>query len=211
MPATLSSILHAADHEWRHWGRSVWNVPARSSTIGHRDDDPDFARYVIERYCAVGGGRPSVADIQDDRYFWSAVGMSAIMQAAGLTRSEFPFAQSHSVFIRHFINARRAGHTAAAFWGFRWGEPGGQPEPGDIVAYARGDNMTQAKALKRFDATSRYDSHTDVVVDRSGGQIEVIGCNVRDSVTRKRLNLGSDGHIADDQHFWFAVLKRRGG
>lgn len=209
MPATLSSILAAADAEWRHWGQSTWDLPAGTASIAHRDDEAAFAQYVIDEYCSVGGGDPSLAAIQDDRYFWSAVGMSAIMKKAGFRRSEFPFAQSHSKFIRHFIAARKAKDATAAFWGFRLGEAGGEPAVGDIVAYARGETMTQAKALKRFDATSSYDSHTDVVVAHQGGTIDVVGCNVRDSVTRKTLALGPDGHIKDSQHFWFAVLKRR--
>lgn len=207
MPATLGSILASADTEWQHWGRSVWDVPAKVAAIKHRDDEPAFAQYVIDKYCSVGGGKPTLADIQDDRYYWSAVGMSAIMKNSGYSKSEFPFAESHSKFIRHFVAARKAG-ASAAYWGFRLNEVGGEPEPGDIVAYARGKKMTQAKALTLFDATSSYESHTDVVVAKQAGRIEVIGCNVRDSVTRKFLKLGPNGHIQDDQHFWFAVLKR---
>jgi hypothetical protein len=150
-------------------------------------------------------------DIQDDRYYWSAVGMSAIMKGAGFKKTEFPFAQSHSVFIRHFIKARRAGEQAAAYWGYRAGESGGQPEVGDIVAYARGKDMTSAKAAALFDKTSSYESHSDVVVAKRTSEIDVVGANVLDSVTKKTLRLNAQGHIRDDQHFWFAVLKCRIG
>lgn len=208
VPASVNSILQAADAEWQHWGRSTWDVPAGKTAIVHRDDNPVFARYVLDNYCSVGGGSPPLVDIQDDRYFWSAVGMSAIMKRAGFTKKEFTFAESHSRFIRRFVASRKA-KIEDTFWGFRLGEPGGEPQPGDIVAYARGKRMTQKKAHALFDATSSYDSHTDVVVARSGNELQVIGCNVIDSVTRKTLKLGPDGHILDDQHFWFAVLKRR--
>jgi hypothetical protein len=151
-------------------------------------------------------------DIQDDRYFWSAVGMSAIMKAAGFTRDEFPFAQSHSKFIRRFVAARNAKEASASFWAYRLSESAGKPEIGDIVAYARGKQgspMTRTKADALFDSTASYDSHTDVVVSKTANNIQVIGCNVLDSVTKKTIRLGANGHIDDNKHFWFAVLKRR--
>lgn len=209
MAATLDQILESAHTQWEFWGESTWHVATNQKHISHTDDETTFAQHVIDKYCSVGGGAPSLTDIADDRYFWSAVGMSAIMSAAGLLRAEFPFAQAHSVFIRHFIKARRLGNQSATYWGFRSGEAGGQPIPGDIVAYARGRNMTAAKAHALFDSTRSYESHSDVVVAVRDREIDVIGCNVLDSVTRKTLRIDANGHIQDDQHFWFAVLKRR--
>lgn len=211
MPATIQSIVRSAEHEWVHWGKSTWNIPNRKRNIGHRDDEEAFAKYVLTNYCTVGGGSPSLLDIQDDNYFWSAVGISAIMKKAGFKKTEFPFSESHSVFIRHFIKARHVGNQAAAYWGFRAGEPGGQPEVGDIVACARSEKMTTAKAMALFDKTSRYNSHSDIVVAKRVGEIDVIGANVLDSVTKKTLNLNVEGHIEDNQHFWFTVLKYRLG
>jgi len=208
MPATLDSILASAATEWQHWGESTWDLVRKTKHIASTDDEEPFAQYVIDNYCAVAGGSPSVLDIQDDRYFWSAVGMSAIMQAAGYSKAEFPFSQRHSTFIRHFIKARNEGDATAPYWGFRIGEVGGAPKVGDLVAYARGTAMTQQKAAALFDSTSSYQSHTDVVVARRPGEIDVIGCNVLDSVTMKTLPLDAQGHVADTRHFWFAVLKR---
>lgn len=209
MPATVASILSAARAEWDTWGRSDWNLVAGTKHIVHTDDEPAFARYVVDNYCAVGGGAPSLDDISDDRYFWSAVGMSAIMKNSGFARSEFPFAQSHSKFIRYFVAARKSEDRSAAFWAFRLGEQGGKPEPGDLVAYARAKGMTPEKAAKLFDATRDYESHSDVVVAKRAAEIDVIGCNVMDSVTRKTLRIDASGDLLDDQHSWFAVLKRR--
>jgi hypothetical protein len=137
MPANDASIISSATTEWDRWGRSTWNVKTGAKTIGHTDDEMDFATLVIDRYCLVGGGTPTINDIADDRYFWSAVGISAAMKAAGFTKEEFPFAQAHSKFIRHFVAARKASNPQARYWGFRLNEPGGEPQPGDLVAYAR--------------------------------------------------------------------------
>ena len=209
MAASVQTILDAANAEWKHWGQSTWDLVRGKRKIGHRDDEDPFARYVIANYCAVGGGSPSVAAIQDDQFAWSAVGMSFIMDSAGFGKKEFPFSVRHSTFIRHFVKARKNQDATAPYWGFQFGEPNAGPEIGDLVAYARGTNMTQKKALALFDSSSSYQSHTDVVVDKRPGEIDVIGCNVMDSVTMKTLKLGPDGHIADPQHFWFAVLKKQ--
>jgi hypothetical protein len=210
MPATRDSILASATKEWKFWGKSTWHVANMTANIAHTDDEQPFAQYVIDQYCSVGGGSPSLSDIADDRYYWSAVGISAIMAQAGFIKAEFPFAQSHSKFIRHFIAERKANKLAAAFWGYRPAEAQGIPEPGDIIAYSRMKNITQAKADALFDATGAYDSHTDVVVEKRANEIDVIGCNVRDSVTKKTLRIDAAGRIIPDGiHFWFAVLKRR--
>jgi hypothetical protein len=209
MAPSLEQILESAHSQWNFWGQSTWKVTTDQKRIGHTDDEITFAQHVIDKYCAVGGGAPSLVDIQDDRYFWSAVGMSAIMSAAGFAKKEFPFAQSHSVFIRHFIKARRLGLEGASYWGFRVGEAGAQPVPGDLVAYARGKNMTAARAHALFDSTRGYESHSDLVVALRDGEIDVIGCNVMDSVTKKTLRIDANGHIEDDRHLWFVVLKRR--
>jgi hypothetical protein len=209
MPATHASIVNAATHEWNHWGQSTWNVSTGAKRIGHTDDEDAFAQHVISQYCSVGGGTPTLDDIQDDRYPWSAVCVSAIMNAAGFTKAEFPFAQGHSVYIRRFIKERINGNRKAAYWGRRIDEASATPKVGDLIGYARGDGMTFLKAQAFFDKTTSYSSHTDIVVAERPGEIDVIGGNVRDSVTKKTLPLTQRGLIADRSHPWFVVLRRR--
>jgi hypothetical protein len=209
MPASKQKIVNAAVAEWNFWGNSVWNVAKNTSTIGHKNDEKAFAQYVIDNYCSVGGGNPSTYDIQNDEYAWSAVGMSAIMKNAGFTTAEFKFSELHSTFIRAFIKARFNNDTTAVYWGYRLRETGGAPEVGDLVGYARGENMTHEKAQKYFDRTSSYKSHTDVVVVKRATEIDVIGANVLDSVTKKTLTIDANGHISDATHFWFVTLKLR--
>lgn len=209
MPATKQSIIDAANAEWDHWGKSVWNVARGTATVGHTDDEKAYAEYIIQNYCSVSGGSPSIFDISNDMYAWSAVGISAIMKNAGFLATEFPFAQSHSKFIRAFIKARNENIKSSVYWGYRLGETDGAPEVGDLVGYARGENMTHEKAQKYYDKTSSYTSHVDVVVAKRANEIDVIGANVLDSVTKKTLTINADGHITDKKHFWFVVLKRR--
>lgn len=209
MPAPISQIIAIADTEWKYWGESTWKVAAGRTTIASKDDDLAFAKYVIDNYCAVVGDEPLTSAIQNDDYAWSAVGMSYFMKTAGFTKSEFPFSSSHSKFIRYFIAARKNGDANAAYWGYRLNEPGLSIAVGDLIGYGRGEGMTQNKANRLFDSASSYKSHTDVVVAVRSGEIDVIGANVMDSVTKKTLKLDANGQINDLTHFWFVLLKAR--
>ena len=215
MPATVQSVVDAANIEWTRWGGAIWNTVANTITSGfHTDDEADFAGIVRDEYCALlipkAKDRPSKKAIAKDQYFWSAVGMSFILHEAGYTKSEFKFSQAHRTFIRQAIKARRAKKTSAPFWGFRINEPGSAPAVGDLIGYARGDGVSHNSAQGFFDdMTTSYGSHTDVVVATRAGEIEVIGANVEDSVAKKIVRVGPDGLLTDTIHPWFVVLKRR--
>jgi hypothetical protein len=210
MPATSAQIVDAATAEWDHWGRSTWNLITNRKKIGHTDDERAFAKYALEKYCSVVGDTPSLNDISNDIYFWSAVTISTIMKNAGLTKREYPFSNNHSVYIRAFVGARKASDASASYWGFRLLEGAAQPDAGDLIGYVRPERKTtfeQAQAY--FDRTRTYPSHTDIVVARRPREIDVIGGNVLDSVTRKTVPLDGNGLVADRSHLWFVVLKRK--
>jgi hypothetical protein len=209
MAKTVNDLLDSAANEWDYWGQSTWNLSTGAKAVGHTDDEHDFAQYVIDHYNAVGGGDPSVNDIANDLYFWSAVGMSAIYKGAGFEKTEFPFAQAHSKWIKKFIKARKD-NVPALYHGFRILEAEAMPDVGDMVGYTYASGITFAQAQAYFDKTGSYPSHTDVVVARRTGEIDVIGANVLDSVTKKTVKLTAAGLIADRSHKWFVVLKRRG-
>jgi hypothetical protein len=211
MPATTDSIVAAATREWEHRGKSTWNRITGAVDIAHTDDERDFARYIIDTYNAVAGGTPTIAELSNDDYAWSAVGMSTFMANAGYTPAEFPRAQSHSTFIRKFIRARRQNDQDATYWGYRLTEREAKPGVGDLVGYARHPTrrLTVATAAPFFDKTTGYESHTDVAVAVRQGEIDVIGANVLDSVTKKTLAIDARGFLADTAHPWFVVLKRR--
>jgi hypothetical protein len=209
MAKTVSDLLAAAKLEWDHWKNSVWNLGTGKKTIGHTDDERAFAKYVIDNYCAAGGGSPTVDEIANDDYAWSAVGISAIFKTAGFARTEFPFNQSHSVWLRRFIKARQNNEAGALYWGYRLNEAKATPEVGDLIAYARGTNLTFDRAQAFFDKTGAYNSHSDLVVAKRAGEIDVIGFNVLDSVTKKTVPLDASGKIADRKHHWFVVLRRK--
>jgi len=210
MPATATSIVDAATAEWDHWGRSTWNLITNRKKIGHTDDERQYARYALEKYCSVVGDTPSLDEIGNDIYFWSAVAISAIMRNAGFTKREFPFSNNHSVYIRAFVAARKTADATASYWGYRLLESAARPDVGDLIGYVRPDKKTSfEEAQAYFDRTRPYGGHTDIVVAKRSGEIDVIGGNVLDSVTKKTVPIDSNGLVADRSNLWFVVLKRK--
>lgn len=208
MASSVENLVAAAEAEWQHWGKSTWIVVTGARHIGHRDDEAAFAQYVIKHYNSVGGGSPSIADIQNDHYFWSAVGISAIFARAGFKSPDFPFSQSHSTWIRRFVKARKQ-NLPALYHAYRLNEAQAAPDVGDMVGYTYA-SVSFDEAQSYFDKTGSYPSHTDIVVAKRSNEIDVIGANVLDSVTRKTLPLTSAGLMKDKTHKWFVVLKRHG-
>lgn len=237
--ALASPLVSAAVSEWHHWGDSSWNTITGQASHNHAiDDDEPFARYVIDTYLppfyGVNPKWPSIAAISQDAYPWSAVTISHFMSRAGFRRKallpgkpvptpaqyaawvaasqpdEFPWSEAHSDYIRWSIRARKDGVQGASYWGYRVDEAEAVPAVGDLVGYVRAvKNMTHTKALGWYDKTSGYSSHADLVVAVRPGEIDVIGGNVRDSVTLKTLKTNAAGQLVDKRHFWFVVMKLR--
>ncbi len=214
MPVTQTSIVDAATAEWKTWGKASWNrLTGKKSTGFHVDDEDDYARYVIDNYCRTVYGQPvswpTPPLIANDDYAWSAVTISHIMRKAGFSASEFPVSDAHSKYIKWSIKARKNEDKSAAYWGYKVNEAKAKPEVGDLVGYVRAGNLTQAQALAYYDKTGSYPSHTDIVVAKRPGEIDVIGGNVLDSVTRKTMKLNANGLLADTGNDWFVVMKKR--
>lgn len=61
-----------------------------------------------------------------------------------------------------------------------------------------------------YDATGSYLSHCDIVVAKRPGEIEAIGGNVGDSVTKRILATDNKGLLIDRQNNWFTVIRNNG-
>ena len=211
MPASTSEILKVAAKEWEYWGKSTWDCIRNVSTKGHLDDDKDFAQYVIDTYFLTlfpKKAAPSVKAIQCDKYFWSAITVSYILKTAGFTKEEFPFSQAHATYLIWAIKNQKR-NKAAAYWGYRIDDSKALPDVGDLIGCATEKHLTRDQVLAYFDKTESYHSHADIVVAKRDGEIDVIGGNVMDSVTKKTLALNRKGQLVDNKHYWFVVLKRQ--
>ncbi len=213
--ASVTALLASAGREWKHWGEATWNTITSAKTRTHRDDDEAFAKYILETYVPMGGVSTTVEAIADDDFPWSAVSLSFILKQGGVTKNLFAFSASHSVYVREAVRARQTEDASKFYWAYRRDEEevGAIPEPGDLICRARPNSdseiLTEAKALARFDATGAYKSHADLVVAKRPGEIDVIGGNVRDTVTKRTVAINSDGKLLNDKFFWFAILKKR--
>ena len=128
---------------------------------------------------------------------WSAAFISWVMKKAGMGE-RFSYSDWHATYIRNSILARRRDDPSFAYWGYRLSERA--PQVGDLVGYAR-----QGGISYDYQPTV-YASHTDLVVAVRPGEIDVIGGNVKDSVTKKTLKTDQDGKLIDDHYRWFVVM-----
>ena len=141
-------------------------------------------------------------EVGDGNNAWSAAFISWVMHEGGV-RDEFDGSLRHSDYINDAIQAKENNDSDSAFFGYRLNEY--SPQIGDLVGYARQDGVNYDTATK----TGNYKSHTDIVVDVREGEIDVIGGNVSESVTKKTLEIDSEGRLIDDSEDWFVVLSNQ--
>src|SRR5262249_55909585 len=100
------------------------------------------------------------------------------------------------------ISDRLTDNPASYFLGYRLREY--RVQPSDLVCRARQlgidyDHQNGGKNL----------SHGEIVVDVRAKEIDVIGGNVFDSVTKRTLILDSDGFLTDNGARYFVVIQNR--
>lgn len=117
---------------------------------------------------------------------WSAAFISYLFKEAG-AGSRFPYASSHSVYIREAVKNRNAGKR---FGLLAYTPDEYAPKVGDLVCYPRQSGVT-------FDTDHAYDSHCDIVVavNRVAGQLITIGGNVSNSVTKTVYPINASGQV----------------
>jgi hypothetical protein len=237
-PAGLVAAASNEWQHWKKCTWNVITKAKSKKEDYANDDDDAYAKYVVDNYLppfySPSAKWPTAVTISQDDYAWSAVAMSYFMLQAGFKRKhllkskpkptnaefamwvaesksgEFPISEAHHDYIRWSIRARKDEISSASYWGYRADEPQAVPDVGDLVGYVRGmKGMTRTKALGYFDRSSGYTSHTDVVVAKRPGEIDVIGGNVLDSVCLKTVKTDANGLLADIDHFWFVVMKLR--
>ncbi|MEA5511845.1 DUF2272 domain-containing protein [Crocosphaera sp. UHCC 0190] len=141
-----------------------------------------------------------------NEYPWSAAFISYIMQKSG-AGNQFKYSGRHATYIVDSVKNRDTQN-----YPFR-GYPIDQKEPeiGDLICAPRGSSkdLVYDKILQEGDFTS----HCDIVVAKNDNKnIEVIGGNVGDTVSKTIVLLNSKGYIQKtDSHSdfrpWFVVIK----
>jgi hypothetical protein len=207
-PALKRAIIARATGEWDYFGRQT--VVYRGSEesiprVGYwEDDDRGHSLRVNAYWRAVGHPR---LDGSDCKQPWSAAFISWVMQRANVPQSQFRPASAHWVYLSQAIDE-------AAFPG-RWFVPKRvadySPQPGDLICSSRGPRRpgmiggyTSSSMLKGTN------THCDLVIANTGRQVEAIGGNVRNSVSKVSVELDSAGRLRSvPRRPWFIVLQNR--
>ena len=183
------------DREWKYFGSQYYDKEGRKVKEGISEEDPRvFKRvgYFWER------GTGFKLDGKDRDWPWSAAFISTIHEDAEVG-PQFRRSPAHARYIRDAIFSKQAGHKDAAYWGHRITERA--PQVGDMVCYSRQKGVSYDKQ------PLRYKSHTDMVTAVRPGEVDVVGGNVGQSVSKRTLKTDENGLIVDTSRNWFAVLE----
>ena len=201
-----SRILNTATDQWKQFG-SQTEKDGVLTHKGHSEGDEGYWQRVVV-YWKEGVGIQTVTTreaVMSSDLPWSAAFVSYVMKKSGAGKN-FVYAPSHSTYINAAISNAKKGDANAAFVGHKVTEY--QPKLGDLVCAPRG------KAVNRvnFDnavAQKGYTSHCDIVVAVRPTEIDVIGGNVSNSVTRNTIRTVGGKVVPGPGRPWFVVIENR--
>lgn len=201
-------MISRATQEWVYFGRQTLVFKGVEESIPHvgvwEDDDSGHSRRVNRYWRAVGKPRLDGMDCQRP---WSAAFMSWVMQSAGVPESQFRRTPAHWIYLVGMIE--QASLPGRYFVPRRIKEY--SPRPGDLVcAYRSPSRVITVNGYTSARMLQGVSSHCDLVVDKRGRTLEVIGGNVRNSVTKSSLELDSQGRLQPvPRRPWFLILENR--
>jgi len=194
-------VAAIAQQEWNFFGGQTYDVNGFPTQIGHKEGENAWYQRV-GTYWKEGVNLDGI-DGRNPTWYWSAAFMSWVMRTAG-AGTQFHYSSQDSVYISQAIIDKLNGNPAAGYWGSRLKEE--KPSVGDIICWARQPGISYDN-LNGGD----YAAHCDIVVNVVADQIDVIGGNVGDSVTRRALALenGFVREVAQGGEYVFALMKNR--
>ena len=179
-----TSMVLLAVGEWARFGRQVTvysaDAPPRTEQLGVKERDAP--ERIADYWRAVDKpGRTGLDDVP-----WSAAFISWDIESAGVPRSLFCPSQTHTIYVERMV--ARATQPGAAFVPRRPNERA--PEVGDLICASRNRSGTT------LDNLTRGAGHCDIVVEVRPGEVDAIGGNVGDSVTRSVFPLDGGGFLS---------------
>lgn len=195
-PATGSFTERArltAIAQWEFFGENSQDGQGLTTKKGHHEADYAPEGSTEQSWYARVGDywkivhRPDL-DGRDTGWPWSAAFISFVMNQAG-AGTRFDYAAQHAYYISRAITALQNDNQAAGYWCYRLGDE--RPAVGDIVCWSRQPGID-------YDHQNHgsYLGHSDLIVAVADDQVEIIGGNVDNSVTRRPLTLDPNGKIA---------------
>ncbi|MTW19865.1 DUF2272 domain-containing protein [Allochromatium palmeri] len=207
-PALKRAIITRAEQEWTYFGRqevvfkgSVESIPR----VGDWEDDgPQQSRRVNAYWRAVGEPRLTGMDCQKP---WSAAFISWIMLNAGVPAYQFRPSIAHWTYLADLIES--ASLPGRYFVPRRIQDY--SPEPGDLIcAYRAPSRVALVDGYVRAGALTGVRAHCDLVTGKQGQTLEVIGGNVRNSVSKVQLELDAQGRLQPvPRRPWFLIMQNR--
>jgi GH25 family lysozyme M1 (1,4-beta-N-acetylmuramidase) len=191
-----------AGQEWRFFGKQTMNLAGNVIDIGHKEGDAGFFQRVGTYW--LEGVNIQGIDGRNHRKAWSAAFVSYIMKKAG-AGARFRYNAQHSQYISRAIRDFKQQNADAGYWCRRLGDA--QPKVGDIVCWAR-----EAGIDYDHQNDGDYAGHCDLIVAVRDGQVDVIGGNVSNSVTKRPLALDAAGFVkptVQDEETLFAIMQNR--
>ena len=201
-PSFGDGAAAVAGGQWRFFGQQTCDLRGVVTHAGHKEGERGFFERV-GIYWSEGTGIPNVDGRNHDQP-WSAAFISYVMKQAG-AGNRFFYSAQHSQYISRSIRDFLQRREAAGYWGRRLNEV--KPQVGDIVCWAR-----QSGVDYDHQHDGNYMGHCDLVVAVADGQVDVIGGNVENSVTKRPLALGRDGLLLPTSRSGetlFAVMQNR--
>ncbi|MBL6079588.1 DUF2272 domain-containing protein [Belnapia sp. T18] len=225
-PAARERIVRIALGEWAEWGGVVVEAGTPGNSTGAESDPANFPRVLaywravpkdegaVERnrtlYAQAIGGAGGQGLWQEP--YWSAAFISFVLGAAGVDRREFLPSAAHSDYVDALIRDALAFPASAPF--LPRGPFEAAPRPGDLLCADRGPVPITDWRQRAVDAGRFRPMHCDIVVRAGPGVVEVVGGNVRDSVTMTRFPTDAAGYLLPrpaGEPAWFALFQNRLG
>tara|TARA_R110000744_G_scaffold329802_2_gene435352 strand:- start:3812 stop:4510 length:699 start_codon:yes stop_codon:yes gene_type:complete len=192
------NIVKTANEEWARFGYDTTGKDGKKIRKGKQEYESGYWQRVGD-YWKQALNKNYTGKDRD--VAWSSAFISWVMlKSGGLFNIPFRKSASHSTYIREYVKNRKDGNLKAPFVAYRLNEK--PAEVGDLVCYSREGSSDM------YDRTGAYKSHCDIVVavDKKKNEIEVIGGNVAQSVSKKIVSTDSTGRVNAGGK-WFAIIK----
>lgn len=205
--AIQGKLVEAAVREWVRWGGPREDVHSvkRGFTSAQMEAQAPYFGYVHDYWQSIGSGLSGRSPVA-----WSGAFICFCFKAAGAGKG-FPYSDNHSLYCAEIAAGRSAGLTLA--------DPATtQLAPGDLLWASRtGPDcrrppVTYKDAIRELGRIAAHQadsfcSHSDIVIEVRGGEVDVIGGNVGNAVTRTTYRIDSSGHMADGRRTFIGIVK----
>ena len=196
-----AALLTTVSNEWKRWGHSAVPVHGKKSIGGVESQQP-YVQFVNDYWVAVG----EPARNGKSPYPWSAAFVSFCFKSAA-AGTRFPYNEAHWGYCAAILTEPKT------YPGLKLMDASSCTlSPGDLLWAARGGSACPTPptsydgAVQALKKGAWFCSHADIVVEVRSGEVDVVGGNVSDSVTKSTYKTVSD-KIRDPRHTWLAVVK----